>query len=81
MKGFVMCYSTALSLCIGSLKGIPLSTTNCVIGAILGIYISGQTNVVWRVYNLPGNPKNEDDESNSSVEVADDVDFIFADEQ
>ena len=76
MKGFVVCYSTAISLAIGSLKGVPLSTTNCVVGAILGIWVSGKTSYVWRVYNLPLNPKLEEE-----VGVENDVDLIFADEQ
>lgn len=76
MKGFVVCYATSLSVAIGSLKGIPLSTTHCVIGAMFGVFVAGKFRCVHRVYNLPDSPENE-----KEVGVDDDIDIIFADDQ
>lgn len=74
MKGFVVCYSTGLSVAFGSLQGIPLSTTHCVVGAMTGIYFAGKCSIVLKVYTLPKDPSKE-----SRVGVGNEADIIFSD--
>ena len=38
-KGFSAQFSTALSVNIGSIIGIPLSTTHCMVGALIGLIV------------------------------------------
>lgn len=76
MKGFVVCYSTGLSVAIGSIKGIPLSTTHCVVGAIGGIFVASKFSWVYRVYKLPNNPMDEEENL-----ADDDINVVFASEQ
>lgn len=74
MKGFIVCYSTGLCVALGSLQGIPLSTTHCVVGAMTGIYFAGKCSMVSKVYTLPKDLSKE-------KEVDMSVDAVFADQQ
>lgn len=38
-KGFAAQFATALSVNIGSIIGIPLSTTHCMVGALMGLIV------------------------------------------
>jgi phosphate/sulfate permease len=37
VKGFCAQFATAIAIIIGSLLGLPLSTTHCMVGSLLGI--------------------------------------------
>ena len=49
-KGFTAQFATAVSVNIGSILGMPLSTTHCMVGALLGLILAQKTNAVKEVY-------------------------------
>lgn len=76
LKGFAICYATGLSVTIGSLNGIPLSSTHCVVGACAGIYFAGNCGTLKRVYTLA---KSVDAEDEVDVKfVGNDFEIVFA---
>ena len=46
VKGFCCQFSTAVSVICGSLLGLPLSTTHCMVGSLLGVVFSEYLNFV-----------------------------------
>ena len=38
VKGYSTQFAASLSVCLGSILGIPLSTTHCVIGGLVGVH-------------------------------------------
>jgi PiT family inorganic phosphate transporter len=51
MKGFAAQFCTAVCVVLGSSLGIPLSTTHCVVGALLGVFLCGKLHTTKMVYN------------------------------
>ena len=49
-KGFTAQFATAVSVNCGSIIGMPLSTTHCMVGALLGLILAQKTNAVKDVY-------------------------------
>lgn len=50
-RGFAIELSTALVISLGSRYGIPLSTTQCQVGATLGVgFLEGQRGVNWKLF-------------------------------
>ena len=49
-KGFCAQCATASSIIIGSGMGLPLSTTHCMIGSLVGIVIAGKIKCIGRIY-------------------------------
>ena len=43
IKGYATQFAASLSVCLGSILGIPLSTTHCVIGGLVGVHLA----TVW----------------------------------
>ena len=75
LKGFAICYATGFSVTVGSLQGIPLSSTHCVVGACAGIYFAGSFKCLKRVYTLAKDVNNE-----SEISLAgSDINITFAD--
>ena len=77
LKGFSVCYATGLSVTIGSLQGIPLSSTHCVVGACAGVYFAGKLKIVKRVYTLPKDVNDEDEIEFTSENIGNDIDDVF----
>ena len=57
-KGFSAQFATALSVNIGSIIGIPLSTTHCMVGSLMGLILAQKLDRVKVVY-----PDEEEDEN------------------
>ena len=49
-KGFTAQFATALSINFGSVIGVPLSTTHCMVGALLGLSMVRKLHLVQKVY-------------------------------
>ena len=49
-KGFTAQFATALSVNCGSIIGVPLSTTHCMLGALIGQVLASRLDVIMRVY-------------------------------
>lgn len=52
MQAFVVQFSAAICICLGSSLGIPLSTTHCVIGALVGLYFAKMTSTMDQIYRI-----------------------------
>jgi PiT family inorganic phosphate transporter len=50
VKGFCAQFATAVSVIIGSMLGLPLSTTHCMVGSLLGIVAAEKLNFVKFAY-------------------------------
>jgi len=50
VKGFCAQFATAVSVIIGSMLGLPLSTTHCMVGSLLGIVAAEKLNFVQFSY-------------------------------
>jgi PiT family inorganic phosphate transporter len=50
VKGFCAQFATAIAVIIGSLLGLPLSTTHCMVGSLLGIVAAEKLNFVKYAY-------------------------------
>ena len=49
-KGFTAQFATALSVNLGTIAGVPLSTTHCMVGALMGLALAQKLKVVQNVY-------------------------------
>lgn len=49
-KGFAAQLSTSTSIIIGSGMGLPLSTTHCMIGSLVGIVVAGKFTCIKTIY-------------------------------
>lgn len=49
-KGFSAQLATATSVILGTIFGLPLSTTHCMVGSLFGIILANKTSMVERVY-------------------------------
>lgn len=49
-KGFTAQFATAVSVNCGSIFGMPLSTTHCMVGSLLGLIIAQKFDLVKSVY-------------------------------
>lgn len=67
-KGFTAQFATALSVNCGTIIGVPLSTTHCMVGSLLGLMIARQLKVVQKVY--PVEEKLEEPHKNADVNAA-----------
>ena len=59
-KGFCAQFATAVSVILGSLLGLPLSTTHCMVGALFGIILANKVEMVRQGTNT--DPTAEPDE-------------------
>ena len=50
-KGFSGQIATATSIIFGSSLGLPLSTTHCMIGALIGIALTSKLSLVKKIYS------------------------------
>jgi len=50
VKGFCAQFATAIAIIIGSLLGLPLSTTHCMVGSLLGIVAAEKLKCVKYAY-------------------------------
>lgn len=50
VKGFCAQFATAVSVICGSLLGLPLSTTHCMVGSLLGIVLAEKIPFVRLAY-------------------------------
>jgi len=50
MKGYSTQFAAGISVCLGSILGVPLSTTHCVIGALAGVYFAGKSPIMLMLY-------------------------------
>ena len=50
-KGFSGQIATATSIIFGSSLGLPLSTTHCMIGALIGIALTNKLSLVKKIYS------------------------------
>ena len=50
VKGFCAQFATAVAVIIGSMLGLPLSTTHCMVGSLLGIVAAEKLNFVQFSY-------------------------------
>lgn len=50
VKGFCAQFATAIAVIIGSLLGLPLSTTHCMVGSLLGIVAAEKIKSVKYAY-------------------------------
>lgn len=57
-KGFTAQFATALSIDIGSIMGIPLSTTHCMVGSLFGLILVQKLDFVKEIY--PEEEENEE---------------------
>jgi len=51
-KGFTAQFATALSVNCGTILGMPLSTTHCMVGSLLGLMLARKLKVVQKVYPI-----------------------------
>lgn len=58
-KGFAAQYATATTVIMGTILGLPLSTTHCAVGSLFGIIVANKNNTVAAVYD-PSNYKKRD---------------------
>ena len=49
-KGFTAQFATAVSVIAGSIIGLPLSTTHCMVGSLVGLLLAQRLKVVQEVY-------------------------------
>ena len=49
-KGYSTQFAAGISVCLGSILGVPLSTTHCVLGALAGVYFAGKTSTMLVLY-------------------------------
>lgn len=49
-KGFTAQFATALSVSCGSIIGLPLSTTHCMVGSLIGLILAMKLKVVKGIY-------------------------------
>lgn len=49
-KGFSAQLATAVSVDVGTLLGLPLSTTHCMVGSLFGLVIASRIPIVQAVY-------------------------------
>ena len=61
-KGFTAQFATAVSVNAGSIIGMPLSTTHCMVGALLGLILAQKTNAVKEVYPDEEEKKDESED-------------------
>lgn len=64
-KGYSTQFASGISVCIGSILGVPLSTTHCVLGALAGVYFAGKTPIMLKLY--PNAQENTDSANNVDV--------------
>jgi len=62
-KGFTAQFATALSVNLGSIIGLPLSTTHCMVGSLMGLILVANLDLVKAVY--PGDSTDENSASTS----------------
>ena len=49
-KGFAAQFATAMAINIGTVAGIPLSTTHCMVGALFGILMISKLKLIRDIY-------------------------------
>ena len=49
-KGFCAQFSTAACVICGSILGLPLSTTHCMVGSLFGIILANKVKYVQKVF-------------------------------
>lgn len=59
-KGFCVQFATSISIMLGSYMGIPVSSTHCNVGSLIGLSIAASFQVVDEVYNSRLEPKEFD---------------------
>jgi len=64
-KGFSAQFATVLSVILGTLLGLPLSTTHCMVGSLLGLILVRKTNLFEYAYDTDST---EEDETKSANE-------------
>jgi len=59
-KGFTAQFATALSVSGGSIIGLPLSTTHCMVGSLMGLMLAVKFSKSVRAVYPPEEENNED---------------------
>lgn len=59
-KGFTAQFATALSVNCGSIIGLPLSTTHCMVGSLMGLLLAQKLSIVKTVYPEEAGAERED---------------------
>ena len=63
-KGFTAQFATAVTVNVGSIIGIPLSTTHCMVGSLIGLIVATKcSSSVKKIYP----PEEEEKDTNSCV--------------
>ena len=66
-KGFSAQFSTAMSVSLGSIMGLPLSTTHCMVGALFGLILSQKFSPsVKKLYPIVDSNGEDDGEADKS---------------
>ena len=60
-KGFTAQFATAMSINMGTIIGLPLSTTHCMVGSLFGLLLASRLSVVKEVYGDPNKKEQEKD--------------------
>lgn len=50
-KGFSAQFATAFAVILGTVLGMPLSTTHCMVGSLIGLVLAGKTQAYIDAYN------------------------------
>ena len=67
-KGFSAQFATAFAVILGTVLGMPLSTTHCMVGSLLGLVLAGKTQVFKNAYDTIPPPAAHSDALNNEAD-------------
>ena len=74
-KGFSAQFATAMAVILGTVLGMPLSTTHCMVGSLLGLVLAGKTQVFRDAYRLDTPDLSNDAVADKNENVKDENSF------